>query len=197
MATNAAPIVDLGRWQRPMRRIKLPDGTIVIERPPAGRSLKAVNMAGSVVWIRLSNGMANRAPNDAYGLQKEYEKIQKGFVPYSRCPQTLIGIIPAHLLPSAILGRPPCTAGRGGLKLGSIDEETNQEVCCKCIEELIAIRTAQHSALQEKREARTGAERQSDQMAQVIGKLTDLVAAQSPTPSKPAPTASSKRGGGE
>jgi len=157
---NAQPIANLATWSPPQRRRDDGDGGVIIEKLPPQPSLLMVDLAGNECAVPLSNGIANRSPDDPYRRQKLQEKQADGWVRVDQCPLGVNESIP-HL-PKVVRyeagadGKPdedrpkyPCTRGANG---GPISLKNP----CKCIAALTKVRRERNAVKDAAQEERIG-----------------------------------------
>jgi hypothetical protein len=151
-------IIDLAHWAPPsrLRRVSGKARPLVEKLCPL-MNRKVVDLQGNVVPQAASNGIANRSPNDPYGMQIHAEKLMGnprnrkgtpgGILPYSKCPQGVTGAA-AHLEDLGIPRSTPCEVAADG------KSHIDNEHACKCIEAVIAKRKAMHNAVEAENEER-------------------------------------------
>lgn len=157
MASNNT-VVDLAQWAPPTRLRRVPGkARPIVEKLSPIINRKVVDLQGNVVAQPASNGIANRSPNDPYGMQIHAEKLMSnprnrkgtpgGILPYSKCPQGVTGAA-VFLEELGIERATPCTVAADGKS--AIDNEH----ACKCIEEVIKRRRAIHEPMERETEER-------------------------------------------
>ena len=115
----------------PTRKIKQPDGTVLIEKlNPMRLKRKAVDVAGFISEISLANGWQQTNPRAEYATSTWDSKVRKGWLPYNECP------IANGLLPAA-KGDKAC------------NEKFSDEKCCPHMDRVIIARQAAHAKKQE------------------------------------------------
>lgn len=139
--------IDLSNWQAPTRLVQRDDGETVLEKLPPHKSLKVVSKAGMITHVSLVNGSGRPIANDPYGNLKQVEKLDPqrgGMVPYGKCPKA-IGLHEA--LPKPMREGSPCKMSADGHPIGNMHP-------CKCIVDLIALRTQANNKAEAATEAR-------------------------------------------
>ena len=137
-------VADLANWAPPQRLIRNGKGRPVVEKLSPLLSRKVVDLEGNVMQQAASNGIANRSPQDPYGLQTHAEKMlgrprmrkgtPGGILPYSKCPQG-IGGVQQFLEEYGLGGRRICETAADGKAISNASP-------CACIVELIEARQA-------------------------------------------------------
>jgi len=148
-------VIDLANWAPPQRPIKDAKGRVVLEKISPLLSRKVVDLDGNVVLQPAANGIANRSPQDPYGLQTHHEKLYGrprmlkgtpgGIIPYAKCPQSLG--VPHVLEDCGIPMAAPCTAAHNGRPISNAD-------ACACVVEIIRVRQAAAKARNDEAEER-------------------------------------------
>lgn len=158
MSGNDTAIADLSKWAPPQRR-RIVDGDPVIEKLAPCAGPKMLDPSGVVVdRLPLSNGIANRRPNDPYGMTILPEKLAAGWVYFGRCPLGVTDSV--QHVPAAIrhypdkdgkpdLGRPrgPCVRAADGGRITDANP-------CECIVALEQHRKKRQAAKDATAEAR-------------------------------------------
>lgn len=158
MRTAMPTITDLSKWAPPQRRILDDDGNVTIEKLCPVQHLQMVDLAGNVGPLPLSNGIANRDPNDPYAIQLLAEKVAGGMVQVAKCPLGVSESIP-HL-PKAVRfkagpdGKPDEKSSRAMCRQGANGGPISTKNPCECIALLIAARRARHEKLEAVKEER-------------------------------------------
>ncbi len=156
MGQNSNTVADLANWSPPQRLIRTGKGRPIVEKLSPLLSRKVVDLEGNVVQQAASNGIANRSPQDPYGLQTHNEKMlgrpralkgtPGGILPYAKCPQGISGVGP-FLEEYDLWSRRVCETAHNGK-----DIDTSNP--CKCIIALIEARRAANRARSEEAETR-------------------------------------------
>jgi hypothetical protein len=141
----------------PTRKIKQPDGTVLIEKlNPMRLKRKAVDQSGFISEISLANGWQQTNPRSDYALSTWDEKLKRGWLPYNECP------IANGMLPAA-KGDKACTG------------KFTDDECCPHMDKVIKARQAAHAKKQE--EFASSMSTNQDRMIKVLEKQAELAVA--------------------